>query len=108
VFYKKKWIFLIILYAFCLALYHFVNRQLMLTGVMAGTLAGSLLLFGIITAVCFAAALIIAVISKYSYAVWCGICKVKPKPMLPKTFWSIFTALCYFAVFVVFFKMIEY
>ena len=107
-FYGHKWIFLIVMYAFCLALYQFVNRQLILTGVMSGMLAGALILFGIITAVSFVIALVISLISKYCYAGWCGICKVNPKPMLPKTAWSIFTALCYFAVFIIFFKMIEY
>ena len=107
-FYNKKWIFLIILYAMSAVLYYFIAKQLVLTGFMSGLLTGSLIIFALITLICFLVAMIISLLIKVSYMAGCGIFKITPKEMLAKTFWTIFTVLSYAAVFIVFFKMIEY
>ncbi|MCL2390175.1 MAG: hypothetical protein FWD54_04070 [Endomicrobia bacterium] len=107
-FYNKKWIFLIILYAMSSVLYYFITKQLILTGLMSGFLAGSLVVFALIAAVCFLIAMTLFFLVKISYMVIRGIFKIPSKETLAKTFWTIFTVLCYAAVFVVFFKMIEY
>jgi hypothetical protein len=92
----------------CAVLYFFVNKQLILTGFMSGFLLGSAILYGVVILVSFFMALLAAFISKYCYAAGCGICKIKPKQMLPQTCWTVFTALSYAAVFIIFLKMIEY
>ena len=107
-FYNKKWIFLIILYAMSAALYYFIAKQLILTGLMSGFLTGSFLVFALIATVCFLIAMTAFFLIKISYMIIRGIFKIPSKETLAKTFWTIFTALCYAAVFAVFFKMIEY
>lgn len=107
-FYNYKPIFFIILYAMCAALYYFVNKQVVLTGFMSGFLLGSALLYGAILLISFLMSLLAFFISKYCYVAGCGIFKIKPKQMLPLTFWMIFTILSYAAVFTIFLKMIEY
>ncbi|MCL2484739.1 MAG: hypothetical protein FWF00_04415 [Endomicrobia bacterium] len=107
-FYNKKWLFLIILYAMSMALYYFIDKQLILTGFMSGVLIGSIIIFALIAITCFLIALIVSIIARVSYIAGCGLFKVSPKEMLAKTFWTIFTVLSYAAVFIVFLKMIEY
>jgi len=107
-FYDKKQLFFVILYVMSIGLYYLINKQLILTGFMSGPVLGSFLIFVFITAVCFLASVAIGIVVKYVYAGWCGICKAQPKQMLAHTSWTIFTVLCYAAVFIIFLKMIEY
>ncbi|MCL1971693.1 MAG: hypothetical protein FWG57_01740 [Endomicrobia bacterium] len=107
-FYNYKIVFFLILYGMCAALYHFINKQVILMGLMSGFLLGSAIVYGLIIIASFIAALLIAFVSKYCYLAGCGICRIKPKQMLPQTFWMIFTVLSYAAVFIIFLKMIKY
>lgn len=107
-FFNKKWLFFMLLYIMSVILYYFINKQLILTGIMSGYLLGSAAVFAVIVAVCFLVAMIISIITKYLYNAGCSLCKVQPKAMLISTCWWIFTFLCYAVVFVIFLKMIEY
>lgn len=107
-FYNYKLIFFAVLYGMCAILYFFINQHVILTGFMSGFFLGSFAVYGLIVLVSFLAALIVSVISKYCYIAGCGVCKIKPKQMLPQTCWMLFTLLSYAAVFFIFLKMIEY
>jgi hypothetical protein len=107
-FYNYKIIFFALLYGLCAGLYFFINQQIILTGFMSGFLLGSAIVYGLIILAAFIIALLIAIVSKYFYLAGCGICKIKPRQMLPQTCWLIFTVLSYAAVFIIFLKMIEY
>jgi len=108
-FYKYKTVYFFILYAFCAALYYFINKQLVLTGIMAGFVSGSAVIFTAIFSACFIASLGAALIIKYGYnALVCSILKMPPVEMLMRVSWTIFTILGFAAVFIVFLKAIEY
>ncbi|MDR1695556.1 MAG: hypothetical protein LBR69_02845 [Endomicrobium sp.] len=107
-FYNKKLVFIAVLYLMSAALHYFVAKQLVLTGIMSGFFTGSLVIFALIAAVCFLAAVIISFLIKITYAASCGIFKKPAKRKLAEIFWIVFTVLSYAAVFFIFFKMIEY
>lgn len=75
---------------------------------MSGFFLGSFIVYGAVVVCSFLTALLIFFTSKYCYAAGCGICRAKPKRIPPRTCWTIFTILSYTAVFIIFFKMIEY
>jgi hypothetical protein len=107
-FYNRKWIFFVVLYAMCAVLYYFINQQIILTGFISGLLLGSVVLYALVLIVLSVVSLIFSLVSKYCYRICCGICKIKPQQMLATTCWMIFTILSYCAVFIIFLKMIEY
>ena len=107
-FYTRKYVFFAVLYCMSALLYYFINKQLILTGIMAGFFAGTTAVFVSAAAVNFAAALLICVIFRYCYYAWGRLAKTKPKVILFKTFWGVFTVLCYATVAAVFLKMTQY
>ncbi|MCL2145229.1 MAG: hypothetical protein FWH43_07055 [Endomicrobia bacterium] len=107
-FYNYKTVFFVILYGLCAGLYYFINLQVILTGFMSGFLLGSAVIYGVIVLISFIIAILTSLVSKYCYLAGCGLFKIKPGQMLPRTFWMIFTVLSYAAVFIIFLKMIEY
>ncbi|MDR1940915.1 MAG: hypothetical protein LBQ47_01135 [Endomicrobium sp.] len=107
-FYTYKPVFLAVLYCMSALLYYFINKQLILTDIMAGPLIGSAVVFAVIAAVNFALALLISVVFRYCYFAWCKLFKIKPKRILLKAFWGAFTVLCYISAAVIFLKMTQY
>ncbi|MDR3256900.1 MAG: hypothetical protein LBT18_04585 [Endomicrobium sp.] len=107
-FYNKKLLFFVIVYAMSALLYYFVNKQLMLTGVMSGFVFGSLVIYGAVVIFCFIMSLILSLLVKYSYTVGYWIFKIRQKAILSKVFWIIFTGLIYLVIFIIFLKATEY
>ncbi|MDR2860621.1 MAG: hypothetical protein LBV66_02165, partial [Elusimicrobiota bacterium] len=61
-FYNKKWVFFIVLYAMSFVLYFFINEQAALIGVNKNALEGSLIVYGGTLIICALISLIISLI----------------------------------------------
>ena len=108
-FYNKKYIFFVILYALSFVLYHFINKQIMLTAKnTAADFIYPLIIFAAIILVSFLSALLISLLYKYSYALLCKMFKLKQRELAFKIFWALFTAFCYIVAAAVFFQTTQY
>jgi hypothetical protein len=111
-FYNKKWVFFIVLYVLSLALYYFIDKQLLLAGIMNGMMnglhKGPFIILASIIASC---AIVSSLLASFVFlgakiaALMSG--KISQATFL-KTNWTLFTMLCYVIVAVIFFEMIKY
>jgi uncharacterized MnhB-related membrane protein len=111
-FYNKKWIFFIVLYVLSLALYYFVDRQLLLAGIMNGMMNGLHKgPFIILTAIAVSCAIVSSLLSLFVF-LGAKITALMSKKISQISFfkinWAFFTALCYIAAAFIFFEMIKY
>jgi hypothetical protein len=107
-YYYSKWLFFIIFYAISAGLYYLIDKQVILKGFMANFFLGAGIVFGLILLAAFAAAFVLAMAVKYFYLITCAVCKIEKKEIMPKTFWTMFSALSFVIAFIVFWKSIQY
>ncbi|MDR3113048.1 MAG: hypothetical protein LBU09_01585 [Endomicrobium sp.] len=107
-FYAKKYLFFIILYAFSFILYNFINRQIMISQNFTASFIYPLVIFGAIAVISFFAALAISMLYKYSSHLLHKMFKVKKHEIAFQIFWALFSVFCYLIAAAAFFKTTQY
>jgi hypothetical protein len=107
-FYNRKWLFFIILYAMSFVLNFFAESYLVLDDFMRGYFLGPIMIFAIIIISSFLCALIISSIARFAYFILHKFFKKQKRKIFLKLCWMFFTAFSYIIVFAMFFEMIRY
>ena len=101
-FYKHKSLFFIIQFIFCVLLFHFIEQQIVLVGVLKYFVVDWLTIFFFVMIVSY---LLSKIITQF-YIIFGKLIRFKVHKRF--TFWLLFTLLCYALDFVIFAVAIEY